>query len=94
MRIVGAFAQARRPGDTIVQKQLGSLYRRMLRTARTDPIEIADLAIDGDDLRRDGIPAGPVLGKILKALLEAVLEDPSHNTRDWLLQEARRMAGE
>jgi tRNA nucleotidyltransferase (CCA-adding enzyme) len=64
----------------------------MLRSARTDPIEIADLAIDGDDLRQLGIPPGPLLGKILKALLEAVLEDPSRNSRDWLLQEAERIA--
>ena len=94
MRIVGAFSQARRPSDPTIEKRLGSLYRRMLRSARTDPIEIADLTIDGDDLRRAGIPPGPLLGKILKALLEAVLEDPSRNTRDWLLQEAQRIARE
>ncbi|HKW46075.1 MAG TPA: hypothetical protein VJN70_01465 [Gemmatimonadaceae bacterium] len=92
MRIAGAFSKARHPDDIAIEKRLASLYRRMLRSARSDPIEIADLVIDGDDLRRVGIPPGPVLGKILKALLEAVLEDPSHNTRDWLLQEAQRIA--
>ena len=92
MRIVGAFSRARRMGDPIIEMRLASLYRRMLQSARTDPIEIADLAIDGDDLRRAGIPPGPMLGKILKALLAAVLEDPSRNNRDWLLQEAQRIA--
>jgi tRNA nucleotidyltransferase (CCA-adding enzyme) len=92
MRIAGAFAMARRPSEQGMERRLGSLYRRMLRSARTDPIEIADLAIDGDDLRQLGIPPGPLLGKILKALLEAVLEDPSRNSRDWLLQEAERIA--
>jgi len=41
-----------------------------------------------------GIPAGPWLGKILHALLEAVLIDPTRNQRDWLLQEARRLYDE
>jgi tRNA nucleotidyltransferase (CCA-adding enzyme) len=65
-----------------------SLYRRMLRSAFRDPIDLASLAIDGDDVRASGIPAGPTLGKILSALLDRVIENPSHNTRDWLLREA------
>jgi hypothetical protein len=52
-----------------------------------DPIELADLAVTGDDLRRAGIPAGPVYAKILHALLERVLEDPVRNTAEALLAE-------
>ena len=66
------------------------VYRRMLRSAFRDPVELGALAIDGDDLRRAGIPPGPGLGKILQALLAAVIDDPSKNTTDWLLQEAMR----
>lgn len=65
------------------------LYRKMLQTALRDPIDLGSLAIDGDDLRRSGIPPGPALGKILSALLDDVIKDPSHNTADWLLQEAK-----
>jgi tRNA nucleotidyltransferase (CCA-adding enzyme) len=68
-----------------------SLYRRLLATAFRDPIDLGALAVDGDDLRRAGIPPGPMLGRILNGLLAAVLEDPARNTTDWLLQEARRM---
>ncbi|HEY7236737.1 MAG TPA: CCA tRNA nucleotidyltransferase [Gemmatimonadaceae bacterium] len=93
MRIAGALWRARRPSDRGLQSRLGSLYRRMLLAARNDPIEIADLAIDGDDLRAAGITNGPLIGKILHALLDAVLEDPSRNTRDSLLQEAKRVEG-
>lgn len=71
--------------------RVGPLYRRMLRSAFRDPLEVRDLAVDGDDLRRAGIPPGPVVGRILQALLDAVLADPSRNTRDWLLQEAIRL---
>ena len=68
-----------------------ALYRRMQRTAFRDAIDLGSLALDGDDLRRAGIPSGPGLGKILQALLCAVIEDPSRNATDWLLQEAKRL---
>jgi tRNA nucleotidyltransferase (CCA-adding enzyme) len=68
-----------------------SLHRRMRESLFRDPIELADLAVGGDDLRHAGIPAGPVYAKILNALLEQVLEDPSRNTPDTLLAEALRL---
>lgn len=66
-------------------------YRRMVASAFHDPVEMADLAIDGDDLRRGGIPAGPGLGKILQSLLARVIEDPSLNTPGTLLAIAREL---
>lgn len=71
-----------------------AVYRRMQRTAFTAAIDLGSLVVDGDDLRRAGIPAGPGLGKILQALLAAVIEDPDRNTTDWLLQEALRQHAE
>ena len=79
-RAVGAVA----PEPAVVR----SIYRRALRVAFRDPVETGDLAVDGDDLRADGIPAGPLLGKILHALLELVVDDPSLNTRERLLSSA------
>jgi tRNA nucleotidyltransferase (CCA-adding enzyme) len=70
------------------------LHRRMLKTALRDPIDLGGLAVDGDDLRRAGIPAGPGLGKILQSLLATVIEDPARNTPDWLLREAARLNGD
>jgi tRNA nucleotidyltransferase (CCA-adding enzyme) len=67
------------------------LYRRSLRAALTEAVDLRDLAIDGDDLRQAGIPPGPGLGKILTALLDVVLLDPRRNTRDGLLEEVRRL---
>jgi hypothetical protein len=65
-------------------------YRRAVRIAYRDPIQVSDLAVDGDDLREAGIPPGPLLGMILHALLEVVLADPAANTRERLLAEAAR----
>ncbi|MEO7362256.1 MAG: CCA tRNA nucleotidyltransferase [Gemmatimonadaceae bacterium] len=67
------------------------VYRRLLHIAWNDAIEIADLAIDGDDLQTAGIPAGPFFGKILLALLGIVVDNPLANSRDFLLLEARRL---
>ncbi len=67
------------------------LYRRSLRAALREPVDLRDLAIDGDDLRQAGIPPGPGLGKILIALLDMVIADPRANTRERLLEEARRL---
>jgi hypothetical protein len=64
----------------------------MLASALRDPIDLGSLAVDGDDLRRAGIPPGPALGRILQALLESVVADPARNTTDWLLQEAQRLS--
>jgi hypothetical protein len=69
-----------------------SVYRRALRIAYRDPIELADLAVDGEDLQREGIARGPTLGKILRLLLEWVVEEPVRNVRDQLLARARNLA--
>jgi len=68
------------------------LHKRMRRSLYADAIHVADLRIGGDDLRRLGIPAGPIYAKILQALLERVLEDPARNTPDVLLADVPRLA--
>jgi tRNA nucleotidyltransferase (CCA-adding enzyme) len=76
------------PSDAAVR----ALHRRLRRSLYADPIEIADLRIGGDDLRRLGIPAGPIYAKILNALLARVLEDPARNTPEALLADVPRLA--
>ena len=93
MRLASAmWGAARANGRPVPTPQaVRALYRRMLVVAFRDPLDLGSLAVDGDDLRRAGIPAGPELGKILRSLMTAVIEDPSRNTTDWLLQEAKRL---
>ncbi len=67
------------------------LHRRMITIAFREPIELADLAVDGDDLRGAGVATGPALGRILHALLHVVIDDPAVNTREALLAIARRL---
>ncbi len=66
------------------------MYRRAIRAAYRDPVEIADLAVDGEDLMREAsIPPGPAVGRTLRVLRDWVLDDPARNTRDTLLAHAR-----
>ncbi len=54
-----------------------------------------DLAFRGDHAMEElGLAPGPLIGKLLAHLLELVTEDPSKNTHEALLDEARRFARE
>lgn len=58
--------------------------------ARGEATTRAALALTGDDLIAAGVvEPGPALGALLTRLLDAVLDDPSLNTRDALLTLAR-----
>ena len=68
------------------------LERRIaVELARSPDLLIRNrLAIDGNDLRRElGMQPGPRIGRVLDRLMEAVLDDPSLNRRDALLDLAR-----
>ena len=54
------------------------------------PLGLGDLAVNGEDLKAAGLPAGPELGQTLRRLLDAVLDDPAQNTRERLLKLASR----
>jgi tRNA nucleotidyltransferase (CCA-adding enzyme) len=54
------------------------------------PLDLRQLAIDGDDLMTElQITPGPILGRLLDALLERVVTDPGLNDRVTLLHLAR-----
>lgn len=54
---------------------------------------LRDLAVDGRDLLALGVPAGPEVGRVLGALLEAVMDQEVPNERGALLERARELAG-
>lgn len=51
---------------------------------RGDCLEIRGLALGGAELLALGIPKGPALGACLRALLNAVLEEPARNDKAYL----------
>lgn len=69
---------------------LDELHARIGVELATHPLNARQLAVHGDDLVRElGVPPGPVIGRLLNRLLEAVLDDPSRNERSALVDLAR-----
>lgn len=79
-------AQAQQP------KEILALFKNriddILKTK--PPLFIKDLAINGTDLQKEGIPAGKHIGDTLEKLLNFVLEHPDKNTREKLLRQVRQ----
>jgi tRNA nucleotidyltransferase/poly(A) polymerase len=72
---------------------LDELGARAAKAVAGDPMTPQQLAIDGDDLVRElGLRPGPIVGRLLDELMEAVLEDPVLNRRETLLAMARESA--
>lgn len=62
---------------------LEELYRKVVESGAA--LAVSDLAVNGKDLMELGIPQGKQIGDMLARLLAEVLEEPAHNTREWLL---------
>jgi tRNA nucleotidyltransferase (CCA-adding enzyme) len=77
-------------GDSEAERQEAELAARV--SAQRDaasPLTLAELALDGRDLRETlGVPESPAIGMILERLLSDVIEEPSLNTRMTLLTRA------
>lgn len=58
---------------------------------RGDCVDLNSLAVNGHDLLQIGYRPGKAIGVVLTNLLYAVLEDPSNNRYDLLLETARQM---
>lgn len=93
LRIADAYWWAERESGNAApsRARVESVYRRAIRIAYRDPVEVSDLSVNGDDLLRIGI-AGRKLGETLRSLLSFVLEDPARNTPEALLERARTLA--
>ena len=70
-----------------IYRNIEALYNEII--AEGDCLSVKDLAINGGDIMKFGIPAGPKIGEILTYLLERVMDEPSLNTHEQLLSLAR-----
>jgi tRNA nucleotidyltransferase (CCA-adding enzyme) len=61
--------------------------------ARSEALQVEDLALDGRDVMEAlGLMPGPRVGRVLRRLLERVLEEPGLNERSRLLDICRELA--
>lgn len=79
-------------GQVPVVSHLQNLEMRIQRVLKDNEATTrSDLAVDGNDIIGLGSCEGRMIGVILDLLLEAVIEDPSMNKRDTLIEHARRL---
>ncbi|MEI6875087.1 MAG: HD domain-containing protein, partial [Spirochaetota bacterium] len=89
LRLADSAALAGNPPDP---RDLDPLRKRVDdQLSRDMALGIKDLSIGGNELAALGIPRGPVMGRVLVELLEAVLDDPGLNTRERLSDIALRL---
>jgi len=87
-----------RRADIVAQGKGGSpkdvdSFEKIIREemAKKPPLSTRDLAINGKDVMQEfGLTPGPLVGKVLNHLLEAVLDEPGLNGREGLLGLAKR----
>lgn len=69
-------------------EQTRKVYESVLQDNQC--VELKSLAVNGGDLIAKGVAPGKMLGSILEVMLEEVLDDPSHNDREYLLGDLDR----
>ncbi len=72
-------------------KSVENLKRRIEKVLEEEnAITVKDLAVNGYDIMEEfSLPPGPIIGDVLHHLLETILDDPSKNESDTLLDIAR-----
>lgn len=85
-------AEARASGGEERRRYLVHLWGRVHdQLVEGHPLTLADLAVDGRDLLDMGVEEGPFVGILLQELHARVLEDPTLNRRDRLLDLAEEL---
>ncbi|PIU69115.1 poly(A) polymerase [candidate division WWE3 bacterium CG06_land_8_20_14_3_00_42_16] len=80
------------PKSEFSPSEIQKLQSRIAQVRKADmALKVADLNINGNDLKQIGILQGPKMGKILNSLLELVLDDPGFNTKEKLLHKAKEL---
>jgi putative nucleotidyltransferase with HDIG domain len=95
LRLADVYGMARSPPAIGNNPWCGNLIefkeRIQKELERGAALTLKNLAVNGDDLIAEGIPAGKILGEILRALFETALDDPQENERAHLIELAKNM---
>ena len=81
-------ADLRAKTGTESELERAARLRAQIEQERSSPHRLGDLAIDGSDLLALGFSEGPVVGRTLSTLLDAVVDEPELNDRETLLRRA------
>lgn len=87
MQVCGAdvLAQSayRKTEKLLLLEQMYDIYGEILQ--KGECLSLKELAVSGRDLISAGIVPGREIGEILERMLEDVLEEPQHNTKEYLM---------
>jgi tRNA nucleotidyltransferase (CCA-adding enzyme) len=89
--------KADRIGNGLKRGESNSVLRLRERIEKIieeeNAITVKDLAVNGYDIMNElNLKPGPIVGRILNTLLEEILDDPTKNNRETLLEIARQVA--
>ena len=80
------------PATAFKPEEITILQRRISEVRKQDmALKVTDLKVSGEDLMNIGIEKGPKMGIILNELLDMVVEDPTLNRKDFLLEKATEL---
>lgn len=80
------------PATAFKPEEITILQRRISEVRKQDmALKVTDLKVSGEDLMNIGIEKGPKMGIILNELLDMVVEDPTLNRKDILLEKATEL---
>ncbi|MBU0975335.1 MAG: HD domain-containing protein [Patescibacteria group bacterium] len=80
------------PKSAFDEKEIMALQKRIAEVRAKDmALKLSDLDISGKDLLDIGLKAGPEVGQILRELLDMVIEDPTINDKEKLLEIAKNL---
>lgn len=68
-----------------------AVAEHLLESLSAQCVSLPQMALNGEDLMRLGVPQGPQVGALLRALLDAVLDGSVENEREALLRAALEM---
>ena len=95
LRLADMYGKYRRkpePGSDGIRNLLRLKERVDEIRSKETALSLKDLAVNGNDLIKAGIPAGKRLGSILSELFQCVLDDPEMNDREKLLKVAKKLS--
>ena len=91
LRIADATAN---PKGSFDPHEIEALEKRIAEVRSKDmALKVTDLDISGHDLQKLGVEKGPKIGEVLNHLLELVIEDPTLNDKEKLLNIAKKELG-
>ena len=86
--------QAERKGSGVPKAEPYKLrhLKYMIEKVSRDPLTVGMLKVNGNDVMQTlGVEPGPKVGYILNALLEEVIDEPEHNSRERLLNRMKEL---